>query len=108
MLTLLTSCDKAENLRAQQAELVQKTQLVREKSQIVESQIRALGPAGLASTAPVENQTNKVRSEISDLTAKTDAKEIQARDIQQKWSAVEKLVTDFQTKVDDWKAQNTP
>lgn len=42
------------------------------------------------------------------LNEKADAKLIQARDIQQKWSAVEKMLAEFKTKVEDWKAKSTP
>jgi chromosome segregation ATPase len=104
----MSSCDKADNLRAQQAELVQKRTLVQEKNQMVEREIRTLGPAGLASVAPIESQTNKLTAETTKLLDEASKTEAEASDIQRRWSAVDKLLGEFRHKVDEWKAKANP
>lgn len=108
LIFLVSSCDKADKLRAQQAELVQKRNLIQEKNQMVEREIRTLGPAGIASVAPIENQTNNLTAETTKLLDKASKTEAQASDIQRRWSAVDKLLGEFRPKVDEWKAKANP
>jgi hypothetical protein len=108
LILLVSSCDKADKLRAQQAEFVQKRTLIQEKNQMVEREIRTLGPAGIASVAPIESQTNKLMTETTKLLENASKTEAQASDIQRRWSSVDKLLGEFRPKVDEWKAKANP
>lgn len=104
----ITSCDKADRLRAQQADLVEKRKEVQEKSQMVESQIRALGPSGMANVTPIESQISKLLEEKTQLLEQASKKQAQATDIQRRWATVDKLLGEFRPKVEQWKAKANP
>lgn len=94
-----SSCDKAEQLRAEQALLLQKRSAVMDQMKHLDEQLRSLGANGMGSVVPLNDQAAKLEKEAIALesSANTDLK---------RWSAMEKSVSALQDRVSAWKAKN--
>jgi hypothetical protein len=95
----LSSCDKAENLRAQQAALQIKRAAVMEQIKAIDAQLSTLGPNGMASVGPMQKQAEEVQTGAVIL-------ENTAADALRKWGALEKAASALQTRADAWKAKH--
>ena len=99
IMPLMTSCDKAERLRAQQMEVEKQRTEVQQQIQAVEDKLRSLGPNGMSSVSPTERSA-------AELLEKASSLETRAGEISSRWGAVEKQLNDLRPKVDAWKAKH--
>lgn len=95
----LSSCDKAERLRADQASLQTKREEVLRKMKELDEKLRSLGVNGMGSVEPMENKAAAMTKEAA--TMETEAT-IEAR----KWAALDKSLIELQARADAWKAAN--
>jgi hypothetical protein len=98
LLLPLASCDKADNLRAQQATLQTKRAAVMDQMKQIDAQLRTLGPHGMASVGPTQKQADEMQLEAIAL-------ENTAADALRKWGALEKTTSSLQARTDAWKAK---
>jgi hypothetical protein len=96
-----SSCDKAERLRAQQAEVEQKRSQVLGDIKVLEDKLRALGPAGMSSVEPIKRQA-------AEKTAKAALDESQTATLNQKWGTLGRQVDDLRSRADAWTTANQP
>lgn len=95
------SCDKAERLRAQQAEVDQKRSRVLEEIKVLEGKLRALGPAGMGSVEPIKKLAKEKAS-------KAAADEAQALTLIRKWELPGRQVDELRTRAEAWITANQP
>lgn len=100
-IVVCTSCDKAERLRAQQAEVEQKRAQVLGDIKELEDKLRALGPAGMGSVEPIKKQA-------ADRIAKAVQDEAQTVTLNQKWGTLGRQVDDLRSRADAWTTANQP
>lgn len=94
----LSSCDKADRLRAEQQKVEAAKNLVQIELQKYEDQMRSLGPQGMASVAGVERQANE-------MIAKADLEQAKSSEKLAMWKDMEKSASELRAKADAWKAK---
>lgn len=98
LLSFLSSCDKADRLRAEQAKVDAAKNLIQQETLQYENYMRQLGPNGVGSVAPMERQA-------AEMIAKAGLEEAKSGEKLTLWTDLEKSATELRTKVDAWKAK---